>query len=176
MAIWVSSLALAPSMVDKHRPSRVLSLLSPYDDFPFFRGISDDRHLKIAVHDIQADSAGMRAPAMADAEAVVRFVEGWDRRDPMLIHCFAGISRSTASAFIAACVHNPETPELQIANAIRAASPTASPNPRLVAHADDILGRGGRMVDAVTAIGRGELIDWDRTLPFFIPSRFEVRG
>ena len=39
---------------------------------------------------------------------------------------------------------------------MRAASPTASPNPRLVALADDALGRRGRMNEAIAEIGRGE--------------------
>ena len=88
----------------------------------------------------------------------------------MLIHCWAGISRSTASAFITACVHNPNADEEEIALAIRSASPTASPNPRLVGYADALLGRGGRMSKAVEAIGRGAVSDEAQT--FSIPSIF----
>ena len=40
---------------------------------------------------------------------------------------------------------------------MRAASPFASPNSRLVAIGDALLGREGRMVSAVEAIGRGEM-------------------
>ena len=74
----------------------------------------------------------------------------------MVIHCYAGVSRSTAAAFIAACALAPERPEIEIARALRAASPTASPNTRLIEIADRMLGRAGRMVAAVDAIGRGE--------------------
>jgi predicted protein tyrosine phosphatase len=101
---------------------------------------------------------------------VIRFVEAWDRSDPLLIHCWAGISRSTASAFITACVHNPEADEDEIALAIRNASATASPNLRLVAHADALLGRGGRMIRAVERIGRGNPAMEAET--FVIPSAF----
>ena len=59
----------------------------------------------------------------------------------MLIHCFAGVSRSTAAAFIAACALAPNRDEATIARALRAASPTATPNARLVALADAALGR-----------------------------------
>jgi hypothetical protein len=34
MTIWVSSLALAPQLVQAHSPQLIVSLLSPYDDFP----------------------------------------------------------------------------------------------------------------------------------------------
>jgi predicted protein tyrosine phosphatase len=73
----------------------------------------------------------------------------------MVVHCYAGISRSTAGAFVAACALNPKRDELQIAQTIRRASRTAQPNARIVSLADAILGRGGRMVRAVETIGPG---------------------
>jgi predicted protein tyrosine phosphatase len=170
MTIWISSLAAAPQLAQKLRPSRVVSLLSPYDTFPVFDGLAADLHLQVPIHDITADIGDWRAPVSSDAERVIRFVEGWDRADPMLIHCWAGISRSTASAFITACVHNPNADEDEIARAIRAASPTASPNARLVGHADALLGRSGRMTKAIETIGRGAVSDEAKA--FSIPSTF----
>jgi predicted protein tyrosine phosphatase len=155
MSIWICSLAAAPQLVRQLRPSRVVSLLSPYDTFPAFEGFASDLHLQVPIHDIVDDVGEWRAPDLSDAESVINFVQPWDRAAPMLIHCWAGISRSTASAFITACLHNPEAEEQEIAAAIRAASPTASPNKRLVAHADALLGRNGRMNRAVESIGRG---------------------
>lgn len=72
-----------------------------------------------------------------------------------MIHCFAGISRSTAAAFISACALAPQANEGAIARSLRAAAPSATPNARLVALADELLGREGRMIEAVRAIGRG---------------------
>jgi predicted protein tyrosine phosphatase len=171
MAIWISSLAEAPRLAEKQRVSRVVSLLSPYDTFPTFSCVGPDCHLTVPIHDIAEDIGDWRAPGMADAEKLIRFVETWDKAQPILIHCWAGISRSTASAFITACVHNPRTDENEIARALREASPTAFPNPRLVAHADAVLGRGGRMSKAVAAIGRGQVAE--EAVPFFIPSAFK---
>ena len=73
----------------------------------------------------------------------------------MVVHCFAGISRSTAAAYAAACALNPARDEMEIARAIRDASATAMPNARIVAIADRMLERDGRMVRAVEALGRG---------------------
>jgi predicted protein tyrosine phosphatase len=170
MTIWISSLADAPDLARKLRPSRVVSLLSPYDAFPTFADLGPDLHLQVPIHDIVDDIGDWRAPVATDAERVIRFVEPWDRADPLLIHCWAGISRSTASAFIAACVHNPKIDEEEIALAIRRASPTASPNRRLVGHADALLERGGRMTRAVERIGRGEVSM--EAQAFSIPSTF----
>src|SRR5579871_155012 len=149
MTIWVSSLARAPELALKLKPARIVSLLSPYDVFPEFAGYSANQHLLVPIHDITEDIGDWQAPGMSDAEALIGFAQGWDRSAPMLIHCWAGISRSSASAFITACVHNPDADEREVALAIRRASPTAYPNRRLVAHADDILSRQGRMNRAI---------------------------
>jgi predicted protein tyrosine phosphatase len=170
MTIWISSLASAPALARQHRPALIVSLLSPWDAFPEFDDHAADRHLRVAVHDIVEDIGDQTAPTAADAERLVRFVETWDLSAPLLVHCWAGISRSTATAFIAACLHNPEADEAAIARAIRAASPTASPNRRIVALADAMLGRKGRMSRAVDAIGRGALAS--EAVAFSLPSRW----
>ena len=83
------------------------------------------------------------------------FFDEWDRGQPMLIHCWAGISRSTAAAYTAMCMVRPKADEEQLALELRALSPTATPNRLIVSHTDALLGRGGRMVKAVDAIGKG---------------------
>jgi predicted protein tyrosine phosphatase len=66
-----------------------------------------------------------------------------------------GISRSTASAYAGVCALNPQRDEASIAQSLRRASPTATPNIRIVTLADRLLGRDGRMVAAIETIGRG---------------------
>jgi predicted protein tyrosine phosphatase len=68
-----------------------------------------------------------------------------------------GISRSTASAYATVCALNPRRDEATIAQALRRASSTATPNTRIVSLADRLLGRNGRMVAAIEHIGRGDL-------------------
>ena len=63
----------------------------------------------------------------------------------------AGISRSTAGAFIAACALNPQRSETAIAQAMREASPSAMPNILLITHADRMFGRRGRMIAAIAS-------------------------
>jgi predicted protein tyrosine phosphatase len=91
----------------------------------------------------------------------------------MLIHCRAGIGRSTATAFIAACRHNPHTSELAIARALRRASSNSRPNETLVAMADAVMKRDGRMHRAISETGRGlPWIEVYENEPFEMPSRF----
>ena len=98
---------------------------------------------------------GYTHPAEEHVRDLIRFVQRWDRRAPVVMHCYAGISRSTAGAFITACTLNPGRDEATIARAIRGSSRTAMPNIMLVGHADRILGRRGRMIAAVEALGPG---------------------
>jgi predicted protein tyrosine phosphatase len=101
---------------------------------------------------------GYVAPSDVHIEQVLNFVRGWDRGAPLVIHCYAGVSRSTASAFAAACMLNPHRDEMAIARQIRAASPIASPNRLIVGLADKALGRQGRMLRALDDIGPASMM------------------
>lgn len=118
-------------------------------------GIEPDKHLWLQMDDIADPIDGMIPPSEEHVEQLLDFTGRWDRAKPLVVHCFAGISRSTAAAFITACALAPNRDEEEIALRLRAASPTASPNPRLVAIGDAYLGRQGRMVRAITRIGYG---------------------
>jgi len=122
-----------------HRPATVLA----------------ENHLLLDMDDITDHIDGYVAPAEEHVGDLLRFVRAWDRSTPLVVHCYAGISRSTAGAFVTACALNPKRDELIVAQALRDASPTATPNLRIVTLADKMLGRQGRMVAAVESIGRG---------------------
>jgi predicted protein tyrosine phosphatase len=156
MEIIVSPLAAVQLLVNRHKVSHVVSLLGPETPHRSFSGIADVNHLKLTLHDIIAPADGFTAPAADHVETLIKFLKAREGEDPMLIHCWAGISRSTASAFTAMCLYNPDVDEYKLAQQLRALSHVATPNRRIVAFADDIMGRQGRMVDAVDAIGRGE--------------------
>src|SRR5690606_12006237 len=81
-----------------------------------------------------------------------------DRAKPqhaLVVHCYAGISRSTAAAYALAAALQPERDEAELAEELRRLAPSATPNPLLIAHADYLLGRNGRMSRAIKRIGRG---------------------
>jgi predicted protein tyrosine phosphatase len=144
----------APQCFESYRPSHVLGLLSPGQDeialpAPIHR-------LELRFNDIATQQYGLVAPDESNLRAILDFGQSWDRAAPMLVYCFAGISRSTAAAFTIACQHHPRRAEQEIAKFLREASVSATPNPLMVALADTLLDRQGRMSDAVLAIGRGE--------------------
>jgi predicted protein tyrosine phosphatase len=100
---------------------------------------------------------GYIMPGEQHVADLIDFVRGWDRRAPLVVHCYMGISRSTASAYATVCALNPHRDEASIALALRRASATATPNARIVSLADQLLGRKGRMIAAIETIGRGDL-------------------
>jgi predicted protein tyrosine phosphatase len=153
--IHVCSLARMHELVETIGARHVVSLLASEDHVLRPYGVPEQNHLWLRMHDIAAPLGGFVPPESEHVEQLIDFVQRWDRAAPMVVHCFAGISRSTAAAFVSVCALNPARDEFGIAQALRAASPTAFPNPRIVALGDEVLGRRGRMTAAVEAIGRG---------------------
>lgn len=151
--IIVCGLHVAQSQIDLHGAKSVIGILGPETPHPGYSGI--DNHLRLTFNDINADTPGLISPREQDAKRLISFIENWDQKQPMLIHCWAGISRSTASAFAALCILRPEDDEMALAQELRAASPSATPNRLITTQVDHLLGRKGRMLKAVEAIGRG---------------------
>ena len=150
--IHVCSLARLNETIEATGARHVVTLLGVEDQVPLPSSIARGNYLRLHVHDIVDPMPGQIHPDLEHVERLITFVRGWKRESPMVIHCWAGISRSTAAAFTTVCALNPKRDEIEIAQAIRAASPTAQPNARIVRFADQLLGRNGRMVEAVQAI------------------------
>lgn len=153
--LHVCSLSRLNETVERTGASHVVTLINKGTQVERPARIEADNHLFLGLNDIVAPIDGLVLPGEAHVVELLRFVTTWDATTPLVIHCFAGVSRSTAGAFITACARNPERSEEVIARALRAASPSATPNARLVAIADKLLRRDGRMTAAIRAIGRG---------------------
>ena len=155
--IHVCSLARLYATVDETGARHIVTLLRLTDRVERPSHIAPENHLWLKMHDIATPLGGFVSPELEHVETLIEFVQRWDRATPMVVHCFAGISRSTAGAYVAACALNPARDEQQIAWDIRRASRTAQPNARIVTIADRLLKRDGRMVRAIETIGPGDL-------------------
>jgi predicted protein tyrosine phosphatase len=151
--IHVCSLARLHDTVAETGASHMVTLLRLVDRVQRPASIAQSNHLILGMDDIAGPMDGHIPPAEEHVLDLIGFVQRWDRQAPLVIHCYAGISRSTAGAFISACALNPGRDEMAIARAIRSSSTTAMPNAMLVGHADRILRRQGRMVAAIKALG-----------------------
>jgi predicted protein tyrosine phosphatase len=153
--IWVCPLSKVDATVTSTRADRLVSLLAPGTVMVRPPVITEQNHLWLSLHDIAEPQEGMTLPGEAHMRTLLDFARNWDRAKPLVINCYAGISRSTASAYIIAAALQPSRDEGELAQALRLASPTATPNIRLISLADALLDRRGRMVEAVMSIGRG---------------------
>ena len=157
--IHVCSLSRLHQTVEDTGARHVVSLIGDETRLARPTGVAPENHLWLCLHDISAPLEGYIMPGEQHVTTLLDFVRGWDRKAPLVVHCYMGISRSTASAYASVCALNPGRDELSIAQALRAASPTATPNIRIVSLADKLLGRNGRMVAAIENIGRGVMIN-----------------
>ena len=169
MTIIVCSLSALPDVIAVRGPSHVITLLNPDLMIGPVRGVAPENHLRLAVDDIAQPMRGLITPDEKMVARLLDFSRGWDATSPMIVHCLAGISRSTAAALAIACDRNPAASENEIAWTMRRLAPHAFPNRRIIALADHLLDRRGRLIDAVEAIGRDDLTTAPRT--FDLPAR-----
>ncbi|WP_417671900.1 tyrosine phosphatase family protein [Roseibium sp.] len=153
--LYVCSLSRLNETVSKVGATHVVTLINTEMDVPTPDGVDPERHLFLGFNDIVTPIDGLTPPAEAHVERLLGFVKAWDRSSPLVVHCWAGISRSTAGAYVTACALNPQADERDLAQELRRRAPSATPNGRLVAMADKLLSRDGRMIDAIREIGRG---------------------
>lgn len=146
--VVVSSLASALGAYSRYKPARVISILSEEDAVPTFPDLAALNHLRLYV-DRESCAASIDKAARERAEQILRFLNDGQADEEILVHCSRGVSRSTAAAYIILCRSAEPGAEAKIARMLRRAAPFADPCPLLVSYADEILGRGGRMVEAI---------------------------
>ena len=134
--------------------SHVLSILDPDIPEPSAFGAYDEHErLELRFHDIIEDVAGMIPPRPGDVERVLQFGRSLLSEPPtsthLLVHCHAGVSRSTASMILMLAQARPDRPAEEAMAQVRRIRPQAWPNLRIIEIGDAMLGRGGDIVSAV---------------------------
>jgi predicted protein tyrosine phosphatase len=144
------------SKISRFTPSHIVSITDPGDDEIQFA--PEMPVLRLSFFDVHAELRKVGGkpvrqkvddiPSIRHAEAIIEFGRGMPAGSKVLIHCWAGISRSTAAAFLLICMHRPgdEYSAFQFLKALR---PQAQPNRLIVKYADKLLNAGGRMLAAI---------------------------
>jgi predicted protein tyrosine phosphatase len=137
--------------------THVLSILDPeWPDPPAFAGFTPHRRLALRFHDIIEVTPCRLAPSQGDVERLLEF--GRDLNAPaghhLLVHCHAGVSRSTAAAALILAQAYPERPAQEALDRVARMRPRAWPNLRILEFGDALLGRNGEIVAAASAIYR----------------------
>ena len=157
--ILVTPLSAVPETMRTYQPSHLISLLSPEFMIETPGGFPPAQHLRMSVHDIAAPEPGKEHPSEDHISMLLEFARGWDAKRPMLVHCWAGVSRSMATAFSVLCDRAGNGAEFRIGRELRARAPHAYPNRLIVRLADEKLERQGNMVQAVEEMGPGTMVE-----------------
>ena len=142
-------------VVAQHKPSHLVTLITAGTDVSTPSTIAKDNHLFLNFNDIDAPRPGLVPMGESQMAALIAFFKDWDQKAPMAIHCFAGVSRSTAASMIGLATLRPERSASEIAAELRFRSPSATPNKRMLELADKRLKRHDSLFEAGLHIGRG---------------------
>lgn len=140
--------------------THLLSIIDPITPEPGeFDAAPPQARLTLRFHDIIAPEPGLAPPEAEHIEALLAFGRTLPDSDPahLLVHCHMGVSRSTAAmAALLVEAHPDATGEAVLAHLTRI-RPQAWPNSRMIAFADDQLGRGGLLLQALARLYRRQL-------------------
>lgn len=144
--------------LDGHGPSaptHVLSILDPDRAVPEAFGQYDaHRKLELRFHDIIDPKEGQVLPTAEDVAAILAFGRDMpaDGSVRLLVHCHAGISRSTAAMALIIAQAMPDTPAEVVLRMVHDIREKAWPNLRMIELGDRALGRGGALTEAAFAL------------------------
>ena len=143
--------------------SHVLSILDP--DWPVpeaFGAFGEHAKLELRFHDvIEEDIPGTSPPREEHVVELLAFGRDLMAEPPpeahLLVHCHAGVSRSTAAMALVLAQGLPDTAPERVFEEVLRIRPQAWPNLRIVEMGDGLLGRNGALVDAAARIYRRQL-------------------
>lgn len=153
--------------------THVLSILDP--DWPepeAFRSYDAHHRTTLHFHDVIEPRADRLLPEIGHVEAILGFGEsllrdaGVGEGGHLLVHCHMGVSRSTAAMATVLAQANPAADEEAIFRHLEAIRPQIWPNSVMIGYADALLGRGGRLTEALRRlygrrlVGRPDLGEW----------------
>ena len=140
--------------------THVLSILDPeWPDPEAFAAFAPHRRLALRFHDIIEPIPARLAPSREDVVRLLTFGRelGEQTGSHFLIHCHAGVSRSTAAAALILAQAHPDRPAGEALDAVARLRPRAWPNLRMLEFGDALLGRDGEIIAAAGAMYRRAL-------------------
>jgi predicted protein tyrosine phosphatase len=137
--------------------SHVLSILDPpAPEPPAFGAYGEHARLELRFDDVIEEQTGFVAPDAGHVEKILAFGRSLRAEKPgpahLLVHCHAGISRSSAALTLILAQDRPDRPASEILAEVLQSRDKAWPNLRMIEFGDAALGRGGTLIAAVPAV------------------------
>jgi predicted protein tyrosine phosphatase len=150
--IIVSSYWALEETLERYKPAYLVSLIENADAVSTPNYITPNNHLRLSFHDIEYEIPGT-SPSVADIEKLIEIALRWNvSRESILVHCVAGVSRSSAAGLIIASVRQPDS-EAKLVWLLKQQAPYCHPNRLMIKLADQVLFLEGKLIDAVAYMG-----------------------
>lgn len=133
-----------------------------------------DKHKVLFVHDIPFEKKGFIAPQIEHIQDVLTFTEGLKSGDRLLVHCYAGVSRSTSMAIGILIHHGMGWKEAF--DFVATVRPFMLPNKRIMQLLDGNFNLGGKLVEYSTmrtSDSASQMLVGLRSMPQQTPSASE---
>ena len=142
-----------------HGVTHILSILDPeWPDPEAFQAFDPHFRAIMRFHDAIEPDRDILLPQKSDVEAILSFGRDAAEAGGLLIHCHAGISRSTAATLMILAQARPDEREDELADRLLQTRPQAWPNSRMITFADELLDREGRLMAATAGIYAQQLV------------------
>ena len=139
--------------------SHVLSILDPGWPVPSaFGSYGEHERLELRFHDVIDEVAGAIVPQPEHVQQLLAFgrdlVNEPREAAHLLVHCHAGVSRSTGSMAVILAEAMPRSPASAVFDEVLGIRPGAWPNLRIVEIGDALLKRNGELIAAAREVYR----------------------
>jgi predicted protein tyrosine phosphatase len=131
--------------------SHVLSILDPGWPAPEFGRYGEHARLELRFNDVIEPDAPGEPPSPQHVAQVLEFGAGLREDDHLLVHCHAGVSRSTAAMALILAEARRDRPASEAMAEVVRIRKQAWPNLRMIEFGDRILGRNGELIAAAHA-------------------------
>ncbi|HEX2215252.1 MAG TPA: protein-tyrosine-phosphatase [Xanthobacteraceae bacterium] len=154
--------------------THILSILDPGHPEPeAFLAYSQHHRAVLRFHDAIAPAPNIMLPEREHVKAILDFGQSLAQSagttgGHLLVHCHAGISRSTAAMATLMAQVAPDRDEEAVFDHLINIRPKAWPNSRMIAFADELLARNGRFAAPLGKLYRRQLAAYPHIRDFMM--------
>jgi len=160
MDIFISNVDKVPGMIHQHGITHVLTLLrgKELNELLLPRSFDRANWLYLDMDDVISDDY-QSAPSIEQVDQILKWAASLPDDARLLVHCYAGVSRSTAAALAIKVMKQgidmiPECIDWLVDH-----RPIACPNPLITKYADSLLGAGGNLHLAAEKVASAKLLN-----------------